>query len=146
MNELVQSITRADVIAFEGLIKAHPAHLTASDFVTKHHFAMGCYIRELHIPKGMITVGKIHKHPHIAMLVRGKRRMIINGKMDLVSAVRVWESPAGMKQASETLEDSIFMTVHPTDKTDIAEIERDLVCDSEEEYREFLAGSLKCLS
>ncbi len=142
-----RAITRADVVNFEKLILAHPAHLTAKDFTVRHHFAPGVYMRELHIPSGMITIGKIHKYPCLAILAKGRRKTLIDGKLTIVSAPHVSLSPAGMKRASEALEDSIFITVHPTDKTNIAEIERELVCDSEEEYQEFLtAMAHPCLS
>jgi ABC-type hemin transport system ATPase subunit len=35
---------------------------TAHDYVLKHHFADGIYAREMHIPKGHVIVGKIHRH------------------------------------------------------------------------------------
>lgn len=139
-------ITRADVIAFEKLILQDPRHLTAKDFTVRHHFAPGVYMRELHIPKGMITIGKIHKYPCLAILAKGKRKTLIDGRLEIVTAPHVSLSPAGMKRASEAMEDSVFITVHPTHKTDIDEIERDLVCETEEDYQAFLGSTHKCLS
>lgn len=142
-----RAITRADVIAFEDLIRAHPAHLMAKDFTVRHHFAPGVYMRELHIPAGMITIGKIHKYPCLAILAKGKRKTLIDGKIVIATAPHISLSPAGMKRASEALEDSVFITVHenPGNNTVIEELERHLACDTEEEYQAFL-GSRPCLS
>ena len=142
-----RAITRADVIAFEKQIIAHPAHLMAKDFTVRHHFAPGIYMRELHIPAGMITIGKIHKHPCLAILAKGRRKTLIDGKIVTATAPHISLSPAGAKRASEALEDSVFITVHenPDNNTAIEELERYLACDTEEEYQAFLA-SHACLS
>jgi hypothetical protein len=135
---LARPITRADVMAFEDRIRAHPAHLTAKDFTTLHHFVDGVYMRELHIPAGMIVVGKIHKHRCVAMLVRGTMDLLINGRIMRVVAPRVSISPAGIKRIGRAIDKCIFITVHATDTTDIDELEQELACDSEEEYQAFL--------
>ena len=134
-------ITRADVLAFEKQVLAHPAHLKAKDFTVRHHFAANVYMRELHIPAGMIVVGKIHKHPCLAMLAKGKMRLLVNGKIVIVTAPHIAPSPPGIKRVGEALEDSIFITVHSTDMTDPDAIERAFSCDTEEEYQAFLKES-----
>ncbi len=136
-----KAITRADVIAFEKMITAHPGHLTAKDFTVRHHFASGVYMRELHIPAGMIVVGKIHKYPCLTMLAKGKMKLLVNGKIVIVTAPHIGQSPAGIKRVGEALDDSIFITAHSTDKTDPDEIERDFSCATEQEYQSFLLGA-----
>ena len=37
----------------------------------RHFFADGVYVREIFIPKGMLIVGKIHKHSHPNFLLLG---------------------------------------------------------------------------
>ncbi len=137
-----KAITRADVIAFEAMIRAHPAHLTAKDFTLRHHFAPGIYMRELHIPAGMINTSKIHKTEFLSILAKGKRETLINGEMQVISAPYISRSPPGFKRASRTLEDSVWITVHanPDNCIDIDELERRLACDTEQEYQMFLGG------
>jgi hypothetical protein len=142
-----KAITRADVVNFEKRIMEHPAHLTAKDFTVRHHFAYGVYMRELHIPKDMIVVGKIHKYPCLALLSKGKMELLVDGEIVKIAAPRVMVSPAGIKRVGRALEDSIFITAHGTFKTDADEIERDLSCDTEQEYQEFLTDMARpCLS
>ncbi len=141
-NEIART-TRGDVIAFENVIKQHPAHLTAKDFVTKHHFLPGIYIRELHIPAGMITTGKIHKYECISLLSKGQRATLVDGKIELITAPYMQMTPPGFKRISLTIEDSVWVTVHLTETTSIRLLEKELVCDTEEEYQAFLAEKAK---
>ncbi len=142
-----KAITRADVIAFENKILEHPAHLKAKDFTVRHHFAHGVYMRELHIPKDMIVVGKIHKYECLAQLVKGKMELLVDGEIKVITAPKITVSPAGVKRIGRALEDSIFITAHATFKTDADEIEHDLSCDTEQEYQEFLTDMARpCLS
>ncbi len=137
-----KAITRADVIAFEALIRTHPRHLTAKDFKLIHHFAPGIYVRELHIPADMITTSKIHKTEFLSILAKGKRKTLINGQMREITAPHISVSPPGFKRASMTLEDSVWITVHanPDNCTDIDELERRLACNTEREYQMFLGA------
>jgi hypothetical protein len=132
-------ITRGEVIAFESVIKQHPGHVTAEHFVTKHHFLPGIYIRELHIPQGYITTGRIHKHECISILSKGQRATLVDGRIEVVTAPYTQITPPGFKRISLTLENSVWSTVHLTDLTDIKALEKELVCDTEGEYQAFLA-------
>ncbi len=140
---LREVITRGDVIAFENVIKRHPKHLTAEHFVTKHHFLPGIYMRELHIPAGMITTGKIHKYECISLLSKGQRATLVDGKIELITAPYMQMTLPGFKRISLTIEDSVWITVHLTDITSIPLLEKELVCDTEEEYQAFLAEEAK---
>ncbi len=143
-------VSRSMVQEFEMLIAAAPAEVRVPPraFTVRHHFSPGIYMRELHVPQGLITTGKIHKYPCMNILAKGKRATLIEDHISVVTAPHVHMSPAGMKRISYTLEDAVWITVHPTDKTDVAELERDLVCDTEEEYQAFLASGVspECLS
>ncbi len=141
-------VTRGDVIAFENVIKRHPGHLTAEHFITKHHFMPGIYIRELHIPKGMIVIGRIHKHSHVSILGKGAIEVLVDGRIETVTAPFMTLTQPGFKRIGLALEDTIWSTMHLTDITDVSTLEKELVCDTEEEYQVFLAETerQKCLS
>ena len=115
-----------------------------------HHFGPGVYMRELHIPAGIITTGKIHKHQCLNILAKGRRRTVVDGRLQDISAPHIHLSPAGSKRVSYTLEDSVWITVHenPDNCSDIEELENRFVCDTEEDYQAFLTSEarLKCLS
>lgn len=47
-------------------------------------------------------------------------------------------SEAGTKRAVHAHTDTIWTTIHLTDKTDLAEIEKELIAETYEEYENFL--------
>ena len=96
---------------------------------THHYFADGMYCRVVHHRAGVLIVGRVHKKEHFYMLVKGRIRVTTDdGVKELVAPAILVCSP-GTKRAVLSLEDSITVTVHRTDKTDMAEIEDELVED-----------------
>jgi hypothetical protein len=102
-----------------------------------HHFSFGLYARELHIKKGMITVGKIHKYPCLNILAKGDRSTLIDGQLVRIKAPHVHVAPAGMKRISYSHEDSVWITVHATQETELDKLEEELVANTEQEYQDF---------
>ena len=103
-----------------------------------HHFLPGLYLRELHIPAGVITTGKIHKYECLNFLTKGERSTVIDGEIVRVKAPHFHISPAGSKRVSYTHQDSVWITAHFTDETDVAKLEAELVCDTEKQYIDFV--------
>lgn len=91
----------------------------------RHFFAPGMYLRELVVPAGMLMVGKIHKHTHFLMVLKGRAEVISEFGRMVVEAGHISISPAGVKRIVLALEDTQFVTVHvnPTDTEDLAVIE-----------------------
>lgn len=56
----------------EEVIKQMPGHLVGDCYPLKHSFADGLYIREITVPAKILTVTKIHKYAHVAVLLKGK--------------------------------------------------------------------------
>jgi hypothetical protein len=142
-------VTRALIQEFEAAMRKLPPKLQVdpSSFTVRHHFAPGIYMRELHIPATMITTGKIHKYACLSILAKGRRSTLVDNQIVTVEAPHIHLSPPGMKRVSYTHEDSVWITVHTTNLTDVNEIERELVCDTEEEYLAFCAKeNRECLS
>ncbi len=78
----------------------------------RHFFAPGMYLRELVVPAGMLIVGKIHKHEHFLMVLKGKAEVISEFGRMTVEAGHISISPAGVKRVVLALEDTQFVTVH----------------------------------
>ena len=93
-----------------------------------HFFAPGMYLRELTIPAGMLMVGKIHKHAHFLMVLKGRAEVISEFGRMVVEAGHISVSPPGVKRIVLALEEVQFVTVHvnPTDTEDLTVIEADL--------------------
>lgn len=134
---------RANVAAFESeMLKLPQVKLPLI-----HHFAPGIYMRELHIPAGVTSTGKIHKYEHVGILTKGVRTMLIDGVPRTITAPYTATIKAGSKLACYTWEDSIYVTIHPNpdDERDIPTLEARYVCDTEQEYLAYVAASQKVI-
>ena len=97
---------------------------------TKHYFADGMYCRWVFRPKGALVVGKVHKKQHFYIVISGE--VEVAGGPDgpkRMKAPCIVVSEPGTKRAVLALEDSVCITVHRTEYTDIEDIENDLVED-----------------
>lgn len=91
----------------------------------EHFFAPGMYGRRFAMPAGMLVVGKIHKHAHLMMVLKGRASVLTEFGREEVSAGYVSVSQPGAKRIVLAYEDTVFMTVHTnqTDTQDLLEIE-----------------------
>jgi hypothetical protein len=92
-----------------------------------HVFAPGAYARQIFIPKDTLVVGKIHKHAHLNMLMVGKVLVATEEGPVVYEAPRVMTSKAGTKRVVYTYTDTVWTTVHLTDKTDLDQIEDEII-------------------
>ncbi len=94
----------------------------------QHHFAPGAYGREMTLPAGLVVVGKIHKHAHINVISKGRVQVFTeqDGVLELAAPCTFVSSP-GTKRVVHVLEETVWTTVHVTDKTDLAVIEREVI-------------------
>ena len=122
---------------FEAKIAAIPEHYEGDtdNCPLKHSFADGVYVREIFIPKGHILTGKIHKHTHPNFLMQGEVVVITEdqGAEHLVAPLSMISS-AGTKRVVIALEDTVWITVHVTDETDLAKIEDYVIAKDYEAY------------
>ena len=94
----------------------------------RHYFAPGQYAREISMRKGMIVVGKIHKHAHVNIISKGHVRVFTEGEGEWeMQAPCTFISSPGTQRVVYMLEDTVWTTVHVTDKTDIDEIEAEII-------------------
>lgn len=112
----------------------------------EHFFAPGMYGRRFSMPAGMLVVGKIHKHAHLMMVLKGRAEIVTEFGRDMVEAGHVSVSQPGAKRVVLALEDTVFMTVHhnPEDVEDLDEIEAQHIEDEDFklEYHEDIARFL----
>ena len=103
-----------------------------------HEFFPGGYMRTLKFPKGQYLVGKIHKHAHPNMLLKGEVLVVTEGGgiEHLVAPARMI-LPPGTKRLVCSLEDSEWTTIHITDETDLAKIEDHVIAPTYEAYEQF---------
>ena len=98
------------------------------EFDTKHFHVDGMYARVLARDKNVLLIGKVHKRRHLYIVTKGRVAVSNDGESATIYvAGDVIVSEPGTKRAVYALEDSICMTVHRTDKTDLDEIEEELI-------------------
>ena len=99
-----------------------------------HYFAKGLYARAIHIPKGTLLTGKIHKQEHLNIVAQGVISVLTEDGPQTVRAPFTMVSKPGTKRVGYAHEDTVWITVHATDETDVNRIENDLVVESYEQY------------
>lgn len=106
-----------------------------AELTTEHYWCNGMYLRLLPRPATCTIVGKRHKHPHFYVIIKGKVTIVGDGFRETWEAPKVFICPPGTQRAVYAHEDSICLTVHRTDKTNLDEIEAELVeADPESPY------------
>lgn len=99
----------------------------------RHYFAHGTYTRELHIPKGTVLTGKIHRHSCINIISQGKIAVVTDEGKKEISAPYTFVSGPGVKKAGFALEDTVWLNVHPWDgEENLSAIEASVIVPSYE--------------
>lgn len=127
MNELAElpaAPTLAQIHQLEDFLRTQPK----DDCATSHYFADGVYGRALLIPAGTCLTGKMHRQRHLNFLMQGTIRVWTeeDGTKEL-EAPQIIVSEPGTKRVGYALTDTIWVTVHATDKTDLEEIEAEVI-------------------
>ncbi|KXO82653.1 hypothetical protein AYL20_01265 [Acinetobacter venetianus] len=102
-----------------------------------HHFAPNVYMRQMDAPAGAIVVSKMHRTEHMNILLKGSLSVITEHGIEHLKAPLILKSDAGTKRIGYFHEDSSWVTVHPTELTDLEEIEAQVIVP-ESEIQEFL--------
>lgn len=124
---------RDKVAHLESVMRAGPT----IEIETKHHFSKGVYAREIFIPKGTVLVGKIHKHENLNIISQGDISVLTEHGIERLKAPFTLVSPAGTKRVGYAHEDTVWLSIHGTDETDVDKIELEFIAQDEDEYIEF---------
>jgi quercetin dioxygenase-like cupin family protein len=109
-------------------LQAEMVKMPQADLQTEHYFSeSGMYCRKVFRPAGTLIVGKVHKHHHLFLCAMGEIIAWTENGMKRLQAGDVVESKPGTKRVTLAVTDAIGVTVHRTDKTDLDEIEAELV-------------------
>ena len=102
-----------------------------------HHFAPGVYMRQMDAKAGTFIVSKMHRTEHFIMFLKGSCSVLTDDGVELIEAPCVLRTMPGTKRAGYFHEDTSCITIHPTDSTDLEEIEKQVIVP-EEEIDQFL--------
>jgi hypothetical protein len=109
-----------------------------AEYELEHFQIPGVYVRYGRIKAGCALTGRIHKHAHMSMLVSGTLRYATADGADVITGPKLMVDTPGTKRIGYAITDVVFMNIHATSADDLQEIERETVCDTFEEYEEFL--------
>jgi len=108
-------------------LQAEMVKMPQAELMTEHYFSPGMYMRKVFRPAGTVIVGKVHKEPHFFLCAMGEIVAWTENGMVTLRAGDVVESKPGTKRVTMAVTDSIGITIHRTDKTDLDEIEVELI-------------------
>lgn len=131
-NQFDDPSMRNKIERLEGLMKQVDAKVVIEPM---HYFAKGLYARAIHIPKGTLLTGKIHKQEHLNIVAQGVISVLTEDGPQTVRAPFTMVSKPGTKRVGYALEDTVWITVHATDETDVNKIDDELVVDTYEQYQ-----------
>tara|TARA_R100000008_G_C3584663_1_gene171255 strand:+ start:2051 stop:2569 length:519 start_codon:yes stop_codon:yes gene_type:complete len=148
-SDLLTKSIRKKIFDIEDSIKSNvnPKYKTffndTKNCPLKHYFSDGIYVREIFIPKGMIIVGKIHKHRHPNFLLKGKVMVITEQKgEEIIEGPCFMMSEGGTKRALYAVTDLVWTTIHhnPTNTQDLDKIEDIVIAKNYNEYEKFISS------
>jgi hypothetical protein len=113
-----------------------PDHI---DVPVQHHFAPGVYMRQMDAAAGTLVVSKMHRTEHMNILLKGSLTVATEDGIQLMTAPCVLKSMPGTKRIGYFHEDSSWITVHPTEETDLEKIEQQVIVP-DDEIDQFLAS------
>ena len=121
--DLIQVPTRQQI----DRLQSEMVKLPQAELQTEHFFSPGMYCRRVFRPAGTLIVGKVHKEPHFFLCAMGEIIAWTETGMKKLRAGDVVECQPGTKRVTLAVTDAIGITIHKTDKTDLDEIETELV-------------------
>lgn len=95
----------------------------------KHTFCNGLYIREMFIPAGLYIVTKIHKTLHPYFVMSGEVSVYSEEGIEKIKGPLYGITKPGTRRALHTISDTIWITIHATDETDIEKIGNNITAD-----------------
>jgi hypothetical protein len=122
-------LTLPKFVSREQIVKlqSEMALMPQVELQTEHYFSNGMYCRKVIHPAGLLIVGKIQKADHFFLCAKGEIIAWTEDGMKHLYAGDVIESKPGTKRVALAVTDAIAVTFHKTDKTDLDEIEAELI-------------------
>jgi hypothetical protein len=103
--------------------QAAMAELPPAEIPVVHHHTPGLYIREMHGPMGAMVVTMRHKTEHPFVLLKGRVRLISETEGEVIyQAPYLGITKPGTRRVAYFEEDSVWVTFHPTEETDVEKI------------------------
>lgn len=127
-------LIRNNILSFEEKLKLIPGAMVGDCFPLKHTFVPGMYIREITMPAGALLTSKIHKMEHPYFILRGDVSVLTESGVVRLKTGFSGITPAGTKRLLYCHEETVWVTVHRTDSTDLEVIEEEVIAKNFDEF------------
>ena len=139
-SEYTKAEFREGIVALQDKMLSEE-HAKTADTLTefcpvKHTFCDKQYIREIFNPAGTMLVTKIHKVEHPFFLLKGEMSILSEEGEMLITAPYYGVTPVGTKRVIYAHTDCTFVTVHPSNKKDLDELEKELIAKDYKDLEE----------
>ena len=125
--------TRKDILKLEDYITHMDTSYDECPYPIFHSFADGMYTRQIHVNKGDLIVGAIHRNEYFVNVLKGRIWIVSEFGAKEIVAPASFTAPAGVKHIGYTLEDTVWTDTHKVSSDNIEEAEKELFVDSYEE-------------
>lgn len=98
-----------------------------TDFQTDHYIINGMYIRKMTMPAGSLIVSKKHKSHHMFVCASGSLLFRDEKGSHVINGGDIFESFPNTCRLVYVLKESTCITIHRTDKTNLEDIEVELI-------------------
>jgi hypothetical protein len=92
------------------------------------------YIREIFMPAGTLLTSKIHKTNHPFVVTKGKCKVFDGNKIEHIEGPHTGITEPNTRRLLYIEEDTTWLTFHVTDKTDVDEIEKEIIQDRQNNF------------
>jgi hypothetical protein len=130
-NNAVQ--VRNFICNLEAKMRELPNVMLGDCYPLEHTFGEGIYVRQITMPAGHLIVSKIHKYAHPYFILRGECSVLTENGVVRLKAPYHGITKAGTKRALYIYEETVWVTVHATHKTNLEEIEEEIIAKSFDE-------------
>ena len=131
-----------DMIEKLFVIEAALKQMPQVEVPLRHCFGNKVYVREMTAPKGAIIIGKLHKFKQVNIVVKGDISVLTEDGWKRLKSGDMFESPAGVKRALVTHEETVWTTICGTEETDVDKVEDELTIGSYQEFLQYKGDSL----
>jgi hypothetical protein len=98
------------------------------DQLVENYFADGMYIRKIFMPAGWRFTSKIHKTRHPFFILQGELSVFSEGEGEVHYKAPIWGiTEAGTRRLLLIHSDTIWITCHATEETDLEKIEEHVI-------------------
>ena len=104
----------------------------------EHEFTKGLYVRKMFLPKDRVFVTAVHLTEHPYFVMYGDVDVYVDGELKRIQGPFQGITKPGTQRVLRVYEDTLWITVHVTDKTDVEEICKETVVSTYDEYTKLL--------